>query len=310
MASAWTCLLCAAFVIIALSTASVHCSTLVTESSRDIVTSRPIVTRRKLVSASGYIRKPTVFLTASGSSAEATIKKAITLASSNSSTVQVTLKSDVTLTAGFPAIGFSSGIYIKGECTGSNGKARWCALDGAKKFRIFSGAFACGISLEALVVQHALNGVHVGGCQFTARRCLFQDNVATTGGGAVLNSRDSSPTAGTPVQLTDCTFARNVAAAGDGGVLNVGRDPTGGPDVNVARCVFRGNAARAGSGTDASSRTTSPPLAGAPCSTPVTRPPRPARPYSSPIALSPATSRRRATAACSTSGATRRAART
>ncbi|CAI5519559.1 unnamed protein product [Closterium sp. Naga37s-1] len=114
-----------------------------------------------------------------------------------------------------------------------------CIVDGNKKFRIFSGNFACGIVLENLVVQHALNGVHVGACQFAARRVTFQHNVAdkTSTGGAVFNSRDSSPTAGSPLQFTTCVF-RNNTAAGNGGVINVGRDPTGGPDVKIAKAIF------------------------------------------------------------------------
>ncbi|CAI5507227.1 unnamed protein product [Closterium sp. Naga37s-1] len=81
-----------------------------------------------------------------------------------------------------------------------------------------------------LVVQHSLNGVHVGGCQFAARRVTFQHNVAdkSSTGGAVFNSRDSSPTAGSPLQFTTGFFLNNTAA-GIGGVINVGRDPTGGP---------------------------------------------------------------------------------
>ncbi|CAI6002590.1 unnamed protein product [Closterium sp. NIES-65] len=119
-----------------------------------------------------------------------------------------------------------------------------CIVDGNKKFRIFSGNFACGIVLENLVVQHALNGVHVGACQFAARRVTFQHNVAdkSSTGGAVFNSRDSSPTAGTPLQFTTCVFLNNTAA-GNGGVINVGRDPTGGPDVKIAKCTFSKNSA-------------------------------------------------------------------
>ncbi|CAI5513940.1 unnamed protein product [Closterium sp. Naga37s-1] len=119
-----------------------------------------------------------------------------------------------------------------------------CIVDGNKKFRIFSGNFACGIALENLVVQHALNGVHVGACQFAARRVTFQHNVAdkSSTGGAVFNSRDSSPTAGSPLQFTTCFFLNNTAT-GNGGVINVGRDPTGGPDVKIAKCTFSKNSA-------------------------------------------------------------------
>ncbi|CAI7878372.1 unnamed protein product [Closterium sp. NIES-53] len=200
--------------------------------------------QRRILSqgSSNFIKKPTIFVTASGSNAESTIRNAIAQAGSKTAMVEVTLKSDITLTSGFPAIGFASGIILKGACDNRNNKV--CIVDGNKKFRIFSGNFACGIVLENLVVQHALNGVHVGACQFAARRVTFQHNVAdkTSTGGAVFNSRDSSPTAGSPLQFTTCVF-RNNTAAGNGGVINVGRDPTGGPDVKIAKCTFSKNSA-------------------------------------------------------------------
>ncbi|GJP48599.1 hypothetical protein CLOM_g7894 [Closterium sp. NIES-68] len=212
------------------------------EALQSLENERPDQRRILSQTASGYIKKPTLFVTASGSNAESTIRSAITLANSKSTTVQVTLKSDITLSSGFPPIGFASGILLKGDC--ANGRSKACVIDGNRKFRVFSGNFACGISLENLVVQHALNGVHVGGCQFAARRVTFQYNIADKGtsGGAVYNSRDSSPTTGSPLQFTTCFFLNNTAL-GNGGAINVGRDPVGGPDVKIAKCTFSKNSA-------------------------------------------------------------------
>ncbi|CAI5943625.1 unnamed protein product [Closterium sp. NIES-65] len=153
-----------------------------------------------------------------------------------------------------------------------------CIVDGNKKFRIFSGNFACGIVLENLVVQHALNGVHVGACQFAARRVTFQHNVAdkSSTGGAVFNSRDSSPTAGSPLQfttqlthptagsplqLTSCFLLNNTALTCLSSLLSFSpislcpfflsssRDssPTAGTPLQFTTCVFLNNTA-AGNG--------------------------------------------------------------
>lgn len=80
-------------------------------------------------------------------------------------------------------------------------------------------------------------GIYVADAKGMMHNCTFEDNVANSGGGALMSYTDN-------LVLQDCTFIGNQAPAGAGGGIHSYTDNT----YSLINCRFVGNSARLGAG--------------------------------------------------------------
>lgn len=179
----------------------------------------------------------------------AELEQAILQANANKQSTTVVLTSDIVLLRPLPPIAYGTGIGIYGSCTSLDKKtSRKCIIDGAHSYAFLTGQFNCYIALENVIAINMVNGVHKGGCSFSARRSVFRNNVADVGG-AVLNTDGFDPVKHVvwTDQFTECAFINNSATSGPGGAIY-----SRGPIIRIGGCKFFNNSAEGDGGAIAS----------------------------------------------------------
>eukprot|EP00897_Mesotaenium_endlicherianum_P002429 jgi/Mesen1/2213/ME000152S01308 len=62
------------------------------------------------------------------------------------------------------------------------GQGARCVIDGAGLYTLFQGGHGCKIQVHNLIIRNMKDGVHNGGCTFTASHTIFRDNLSGVGG--------------------------------------------------------------------------------------------------------------------------------